>query len=96
MTSNRTSARHDATTTRDVLDVASLIQLRRARKLSQQQLSRAAGLATRERGLRKVLVEATKHSSVDLETAESFTREVFAVIDRHGADYDGWGGPVES
>lgn len=49
-----------------------------------------------KRGLRKVLVEATKHSSVDLETAESFTREVFAVIDRHGGDYDGWGGPVES
>lgn len=47
------------------------------------------------RGLRKVLLEASKESAVDLDTAEAFTREVFGVISAHGGDYDGWGGPVE-
>ena len=47
------------------------------------------------RGLRKVLLAATKTSSVEPATAEAFTREVFDVVTRHGGDYDGWGGPVE-
>ena len=49
-----------------------------------------------KRGLMKVLLEASRQSSVDLETAEAFTREVFGVVANHGGDYDGWGGPVES
>ena len=48
-----------------------------------------------KRGLMKVLLEASKVSSVDLATAEAFTREVFDVVAKHGGDYDGWGGPVE-
>jgi len=48
-----------------------------------------------KRGLLKVLLEASKESSVDLATAEAFTREVFGVVAKHGGDYDGWGGPVE-
>ncbi len=48
-----------------------------------------------KRGLTKVPLEASKQSSVDLETAEAFTREVFGVVAKHGGDYDGWGGPVE-
>jgi len=48
-----------------------------------------------KRGLMKVLLEASKQSCVDLETAEAFTREVFGVVAKHGGDYDGWGGPVE-
>ena len=46
-------------------------------------------------GLRKVLLEASKPSSVELETAEAFTREVFGIVAKHGGDYDGWGGPVK-
>lgn len=48
-----------------------------------------------KRGLLKVLLEATKLSSVDLATAEAFTREVIGVVEKHGGEYDGWGGPVE-
>ena len=48
-----------------------------------------------KRGLMMVLLEAGKISSVDLATAEAFTREVFDVVARHGGDYDGWGGSVE-
>ena len=48
-----------------------------------------------KRGLLKVLLEATKLSAVDAVTAEAFTREVIGVVEKHGGDYDGWGGPVE-
>jgi len=48
-----------------------------------------------KRGLTMVLLEAGKISSVDLATAEAFTREVFDVVAKQGGDYDGWGGSVE-
>ncbi|RBY82205.1 ribonuclease E inhibitor RraB [Blastococcus sp. TF02A-26] len=33
-----------------------------------------------------------KETPVDHETAAAFTREVVAVVDRHGGTYDGWSG----
>lgn len=47
------------------------------------------------RRLITVLLEASKIVSVDPATAESFTREVFDVVAKHGGTCDGWGGPVQ-
>ena len=46
-------------------------------------------------GFTKVLLEASKQSSVELATADSFVHEVFGIISKHGGEYDGWGGEVE-
>lgn len=40
-------------------------------------------------------VQFTRVTAVDHATAEAFTREVVAVIERHGGEYDGWGAMIE-
>ena len=42
------------------------------------------------RGLRRCCFEFSREDAVHLEAANAFTREVVAVVDRHGGEYDGW------
>ncbi len=42
-------------------------------------------------GLLRANIEFTRENAVDAETAAAFTREIVGVVERHGADYDGWG-----
>jgi hypothetical protein len=44
------------------------------------------------RRLLTVWLEFSAMTAVDHATAAAFTREVVAVVDRHGGHYDGWGG----
>jgi hypothetical protein len=44
------------------------------------------------RRLLTVWLEFSAMTAVDHETAAAFTREVVAVVGRHGGCYDGWGG----
>lgn len=39
-------------------------------------------------------LEVHKLSILDDHTVNQFTEEVFAVMERHGGEYDGWGGEV--
>ena len=43
-------------------------------------------------GLRRAAVEFSRMDPADLDTANAFTREVVALLDRHHGTYDGWGG----
>jgi hypothetical protein len=44
------------------------------------------------RRLATVWLEFSAMTAVDHATADAFTREVVAVVGRHGGRYDGWGG----
>jgi hypothetical protein len=44
------------------------------------------------RRLLTVWLEFSAMTPVDHDTAAAFTREVVAVVERHGGHYDGWGG----
>ncbi|TWH73887.1 ribonuclease E inhibitor RraB [Modestobacter roseus] len=44
------------------------------------------------RRLLTVWVEFSAMTAVDHETAAAFTREIVAIVGRHGGRYDGWGG----
>jgi hypothetical protein len=44
------------------------------------------------RRLLTVWLEFSAMTAVDHETAAAFTREVVAIVERHGGHYDGWGG----
>ncbi|MGY1749813.1 ribonuclease E inhibitor RraB [Modestobacter sp. SYSU DS0511] len=44
------------------------------------------------RRLLTVWLEFSAMTAVDHETAATFTREVVAIVERHGGRYDGWGG----
>jgi regulator of RNase E activity RraB len=39
-----------------------------------------------------VWLEFSAMTAVDHETAAAFTREIVAIVERHGGSYDGWGG----
>ena len=55
----------------------------------------AAGFRVYNRkGWLKVSVEFDRDDAVDQKSAAVFTREVFALAEQHGGQYDGWGGMV--
>ncbi|OMQ15349.1 hypothetical protein A7K94_0210115 [Modestobacter sp. VKM Ac-2676] len=44
------------------------------------------------RRLLTVRVEFSAMTAVDHDSAAAFTREIVAIVGRHGGRYDGWGG----
>lgn len=69
-----------------------LIRVPRSRADSLVADLEAAGFRVYNRKSRvKVSIEFDRDDAVDQESAAAFTREVMALADRHGGEYDGWG-----
>ncbi|WP_425841403.1 ribonuclease E inhibitor RraB [Microbacterium sp. PA5] len=43
----------------------------------------------------KTILRAARQEALSDDTVAQFLREVIAIIERHGGDYDGWGAAVE-
>lgn len=65
--------------------------------------ARAAGAALEKLGytvtvarrfIARATLRAAKSATVDVETADRMVEEVFALIEAHHGDYDGWAAPL--
>jgi len=92
--SQRIKMRDDVDRAREVEHFANFAAIKEARAAARELEAAGYAVEVERRMLFRATLRATKQSTVDIETADAMVEEVFAIVERHRGDYDGWGAPV--
>ncbi len=92
--SQRIKMRDDVDLPREVEHFANFSAIKDARAAARDLEALGYAVTVTRRMVFRATLRATKQSTVDIETADAMVEEVFAIVERHRGDYDGWGAPV--
>jgi hypothetical protein len=92
--SQRIKMRDDVDLPREVEHFANFTALVEARAAGRDLEELGYAITVTRRKLFRATLRAAKQSTVDVETADAMVEEVFAVVQRHRGDYDGWSAPL--